>query len=169
MDGGRFDTSERCSIAVVYTDRSSRERALGICDSLAGRFGQELQLEFTWWNTRYLQDSTVARLASDALAQSDLVLFSTDDDATLTPEVKQWLEVGMQPSAERERAFAAYLEKPTGGGGRRARRYSSGLDTYLRAVARQARMDYLALAPATSETEHVESEGAPSSHWGINE
>jgi hypothetical protein len=166
--GHTVKTSERCSIAVVYTDQPSRQRAFGICDSLAGRFGPELQLEFTWWNTRYLQDSTVAQLASEAVANSDLILFSTDANATLTPEVKRWLEVGM-PQSQRERAFAAYLDKHPGGA-RRARPSTSALDSYLRTVARQARMDYLALAPSPAAEPALEpQQGAPLSRWGINE
>jgi len=169
-EGDTLELSERYSIAVVYTDRPSRQRALGLCDSLAGRLAEELQLEFTWWNTRYLEDSRVAQLASDAVANSDLVLFSTDDTVTLTPEVKAWLERGLRQPDNRQRAFAAYLDRNATGPRRQESRSTSTLEDYLKAVATKARMDYLTFAPnseaATAPTEH--SRPAPS-HWGINE
>jgi hypothetical protein len=171
-EGETLDISERCSIAVVYTDRPSRQRALGLCDSLAGRFGQELQLEFTWWNTRYLEDSRVAQLASDAVANSDLILFSTDDTVTLAPEVKAWLERGMRQPDDRERAFAAYLDRNPSGPGRKEKRPASSLEDYLRTVAAKARMDYLALSPVSSSEAapaRIERPRAAPSHWGINE
>jgi hypothetical protein len=168
-EGQTLDLAERCSIAVVYTDRPSRQRALGLCDSLAGRFGRELQLEFTWWNTRYLEDSRVAQLASDAVANSDLVLFSTDDTVTLTPGVKAWLERGMRQPDDRQRAFAAYLErKPESP--RPQEKESPALEDYLRNVATKARMDYLAFAPASEPATASTPRRRPApSHWGINE
>jgi hypothetical protein len=168
MEGNTLDTSERCSIAVVYTDRPSRQRALGLCDSLAGRFGDELQLEFTWWNTRYLEDSRVAQLASNAVANSDLVLFSADETVTLAPEVKAWLERGMRQPDDRQRAFAAYVDRNTGTPPRKERRSASSLEDYLRTVATKAHMDYLALSPVASAAAATNTPVVPS-HWGINE
>jgi hypothetical protein len=164
-----INTSDRCAIAVVYTDRQSRQRAMGLCDSLAGHLPKELQLEFTWWNTRYLHDSQVAQLAADALADSDMVLVSASDAAMLAPEVKNWLERGMRQPHSRERALAAYLDKTD----RQAD--TPSLDLYLRDVARRAHVDYLTLEPpepsqATSEQpQNISIRPSAPSHWGINE
>lgn len=155
-----INTSDRCSIAVVYTDRQSRERAIGLCDSLAGHLPKELQLEFTWWNTNYLRDSEVAELAGDAVANSDLVLFSSTDDATLTPEVKSCFERAIGQADDRERALAVYIERA----GKPRPSSASSLDWYLKDVARRGGMDYLAMDDRPQRPVQTAS-----SHWGINE
>src|SRR5688572_1395837 len=78
-------TPERCEVAIVYFDKPSRDRAIHLCDTLLERFKDDLDFEFTWWNVRYLTDPHIAHLASEAIANSDLIVFAAGENAELSP------------------------------------------------------------------------------------
>ena len=83
--GGWIEAPERCEVAVVYDDIASRDRAIRVCDSLANRFKDDLDFEFTWWNVRFFEDPAIEQLAEQAAAAADLIFFSTARSTEFTP------------------------------------------------------------------------------------
>jgi hypothetical protein len=146
----------------VYFDKPSRDRAIHLCDTLLERFKDDLDFEFTWWNVRYLTEPHVAHLASEAIVNSDLIVFAAGENAELSPQVKRRLERWMRQRQGREGALAVYLEAPSTA--------ENPLDAYARGVAARAHLDYV--APTVAETRHhstFDQFKFPTSHWGINE
>ena len=157
-------TPERCEVAIVYFDKPSRDRGIHLCDTLLQRFKDDLDFHFTWWNVRYLTDPHIAHLASDAIVNSDLIVFAAGENAELSPEVKKRLERWMRRRQGREGALAVYLKAPSNAA------EQSPLNAYVRAVAERSHMDYL--GSAATEMRHdptFDQFRFPTSHWGINE
>ena len=157
-------TPERCEVAIVYFDKPSRDRAIHLCDTLLQRFKDDLDFHFTWWNVRYLTDSHIAHLASEAIINSDLIVFAAGENAELSPGVKKRLERWMRKRQGREGALAVYLEAPSDAA------QQNPLDAYARGVAARAHLDYVAAPePDTRRDPTFDQFRFPTSHWGINE
>jgi hypothetical protein len=79
-------------LLVVYGDSSGRARAHQCLESLVEYFGEGRT--FLAWYLKFedLLRSHVQQLASQEVAQTDLVLFAVPEEAELPEEVKHWTE-----------------------------------------------------------------------------
>src|SRR5256885_3820941 len=161
--GARLDTPERCEVAVVYDDIASRVRAIHLSESLASRFHGDLDFNFTWWNVRFLKDPQISRLAENAAAQADLVLFSISQASEPAPVLKDWIRRWLAHRESDEGALAVLLDQSTA-----SKDQITPLEFYLRKVAEGGHMDFLPrmMPQASPRTLSVSHEN---SHWGINE
>lgn len=129
---------ETLSGVVIYQDQTTRDRAIRLCDHLMQTFWADLTLNFSWWKFDYLSEPRISRLAADATAGADLVIFSTHAGRELPPHVESWIESWLQRRENRTAALVALV-------GLAADPFKgiTPIHTYLRDVAQRARMDYL--------------------------
>lgn len=129
---------ERLSGVVVYQDRTTRDRAIRLCDHLIETFWSDLALEFSWWKFDYLREPGISRLAAEAAARADLILFSAHASKELPPHVESWIESWLKRRENRTAALVALIglaADPLKG--------MTPVHIYLREVAQRAQMDYL--------------------------
>lgn len=175
---------ETFSGVVIYEDTATRDRAIHLCDSLVRNFWSDLSIEFTWWKFDYLRDAEISRLAAEAAAPADLVLFSAHARKELPPSVESWIESWLRRREDRPAALVALIGLATD-----QFKGLSPIHIYLRDVAERARMDYLPHVLQTfGERTDVSTEAIASragkvtalldgilqhspapSRWGINE
>ncbi len=131
-------TEEKLSGVVIYEDRTTRDRAIQLCDGLVRSFWSDLHMEFTWWKFDYLCDIEISRIAVEAAAHADLVLFSAHARRQLPPAVESWIESWLRRRETRSAVLVALI-----GLANDQIQGLSPIHTYLREVAERAQMDYL--------------------------
>jgi len=183
-DPFRSEAETVCSVVVVYEDAATRDRAMGVCEHLVHAFRGQIEFDVGWWKFRYLLDPELAQAATRDAADADMIIVSAHADAELTTAVKDWMETWAAHRADREGALVALVEA----GSSRARN-APPLEFYLRALARRARMDFLApvdqgrsqmgpfslapvhlhASPGTPILRGLPHDPKPPPHWGLNE
>jgi len=161
--GIRLDAPERCEVAVVYDDIAARVRAMHVSENLASRFEGDLDFNFTWWNVRFLKDPQISRLAEDAAAEADLVLFSISQATEPAPALKAWIKRWLALRRSDEGALAVLLDQSIA-----TKDQITPLESYLRTVAEGGHMDFLPRMTPQAPARTV-SVSHQNSHWGINE
>jgi hypothetical protein len=161
-----------CNVLVVYEGAAARDLAMGTCQGVTARFGDELAFAFSVWEAGDLNDSVAARWAMEAAAQADIILLSLPDH-DLTSEISQWLEACARTRTKLFGALALIVAErrspdPTGG----------ELLSRLQLAAQRMRMDFLPPIPEQKlepvpaslpwdSTVYPDKVG--SDHWGLNE
>src|SRR5882762_3446595 len=145
-----LDTPELCQVAVVYDDVASRVRAIHLSENLASRFEGDLDFNFTWWNVRFLKDPQISRLAEEAVAEADLVLFSISQAAEPAPALKEWIKRWLSRRQSDEGALAVLLDQSTA-----TKDQITPFELYLRKVAEGGHMDFLPrMIPVAAGSRH---------------
>jgi hypothetical protein len=180
----RHDAKETWSVVVVYKNTATRERAMTVCDHLVQQFWSDVEFDFHWWRTDFLEDPDMAATAAGNAASADFVIFCAGTENELSPLVSEWCESWVERRGGREGALVD-LTEAAGPAADRA----SKAQTYLRQIARRAMMDYLTEMPATimgtlpdsfesaaMRATHISSVlddilhySPPPSHYGLNE
>jgi hypothetical protein len=180
----RRDARETWSVVVVYENTATSERAMAVCDHLVQQFWSEVEFNFHWWRTDFLEDPGMAATAASNAASADFVIFCAGTESELSPLVSEWCERWVGRRGGREGAFVD-LTEATGTPASRA----PHTQTYLRQIARRAMMDYLTQVPTTimgtlpnsfesaaMRATHISSvlddilhHSPPPSHYGLNE
>ena len=184
VDPGRSPSAEALTVAVVYEDSATRDRAMSLCDHLVHRLWEDIDFEFSWWKCDYLSDAGIAADAAVAASHADMIIFSGDAHRELSPAVKTWTETWAARRENREGALVALI-----GTGNGPMQGTGSNHSYLRDVAQRAEMDYLTnlpdplsepvngsvqgitqrAAPVNSVLDSFLQRVSPASHWGINE
>ena len=138
----RSGKKEAWCIVVVYEDSAARERAVGFCDQLVGRFWEQFEFEVNWWSFNLLGQVESAREAAEKAAQADLIVFSTTPEGDFPTAVKQWIEGWLGRRGDREGLLAGLLEPAPRTGLRQGAKHHC-----LRKAAHRADMDYLTQLP----------------------
>src|SRR5262245_45984565 len=128
--GRSLDIPERCEVAVVYDDVASRVRAIRLSENLTNRFAGDLDLNFTWWNIRFLRDPQIAVLAEDAAAEADLVLFSISQVGEPAAALKDWTKRWLARRKSNDGALAVLLDQSV-----ESKDQITPLESYLRKAA----------------------------------
>lgn len=129
---------EKLSGVVIYEDRTTRDRAIQLCDGLVRNFWSDLSLEFTWWKFDYLRDVEISRIAVEAATRADLVLFSAHARRQLPAAVESWIESWLRRKETRSAVLVALIGLASD-----QIQGLSPIHIYLREVADRAQMDYL--------------------------
>ena len=178
------DAAEALTVAVIYEDGATRDRAMSLCDHLVHKLWEDIDFEFSWWKCDYLNDPGIAADAAVAASRADMIIFSGDADRDLSPAVKTWTETWAAQRENREGALVALI-----GTGNGPIQGSGSSHIYLRDVAQRTEMDYLTnlpdplsetvngsvqaiasrSAPVSSVLDSFLQRVSPASHWGINE
>ena len=148
LTGTKFEHSEPCRVLVVYEDAASQKNALELADHLRVRFGAELEIDFSWWNFKFLGNPEIAESARQAALLADILVFSMHAGSQLPAAVKHWVETWLPHRSSQTGALALLMEPL----------YDRNLwvnpaDTYLNQVARRGELDYLFLTePVITES-----------------
>ena len=179
-----LQAAETFSVAVTYADAFTRERAIRICDHMVVELGKDLNFTFSWWKFDYLCDPKLSRMAAQAAAQADMIIFSAHADDELSAAVRSWIESWVPKKEKQPSALVALIgtiEDPQKG--------LTPAHFYLRNVAQRAKMDYLpqAMVPlsdaqcgsvdsvlrraeaTTPFLREILDRSPRTTHWGINE
>lgn len=163
---------ETCSIVVIYDGQATRARAMGMGNYLLQQIWSEVELNFHWWRTDFLQDSALAKLAAENAIAADFLIICSGSEHELPFSLSRWFE-GWVP--RRSDHFGALVDLGTVRDGRTIP--SSRLrENFLRELCQQGGFDYLTAFGMSSQTplmgsnfDEVLGGVRPPSHFGLNE
>jgi hypothetical protein len=170
--------TETCKVVVLYEDALAHRRAMEIGHQLAAQFGHEPEFAFDAWEIRALAEPASARLACQATAQADIVLFSTHGD-DLSLAIRAWLESWVEIRAKMEGILALVVTVPVS-----ATAAIPALVPRLQQAALRLRMRFLSYMPGQTEGRAGEADRRANEvaglagetveqphwlHWGLNE
>jgi hypothetical protein len=126
------------SIVAVYEHDLNLNRAQLMQEELTRRLGHSFNFSVSWWKLKSLWHPKMLRVAADAVAQADIILFALLSGGELPQTLTKWLEETLQHGAPHRVSLLALLET----GGMIVPRLSSA-EIYLSRLARQAGLDCL--------------------------
>jgi hypothetical protein len=130
------------SVVVVYEDNVVRERAVGFCDHLVGRFWATCGFDVNWWSFGLLQESLGAGASAEKAAAADLIIFAAQSGEEMPVHVRAWVESWLDRRGDREGALVGLVEHSGG-----ASTGAADKQVYLRNIAHRSGMDYLTEVP----------------------
>jgi len=135
---GAPDESCTLNVAGVYQDNVTREWAIQFCRR-ATRVGGEESVECAWYSTRSLRDAGFLGDAVSAALVADVIVVSVYAADELPLELHAWVDAWLPRRLSRAGALTALI-------GVAAPLESQSIRTinYLQAVARRARLDFVA-------------------------
>ena len=172
------DATDICTIVVLYDGDTTRARALAACDYLVNQFWQDVELEFHWWRTDFLRDSTLATVASTNAVASDFQIVCLDLHREIAPALESWFESWLANRSGREGALVDLTSNF------RSKNDLTQIQNFLRDVSLRGNFDYLTAIPSDgriTQTTNIPSVGnyqgideilgetRPPSHFGLNE
>jgi hypothetical protein len=107
-------------------------------EELTRRLGQSFNFSVSWWSLKSFWHPKVRRMAADAIARADIVLFSLLSGGKLPQGLTKWIEKRLFHKSSHRLALLALLET----GGTIVPRVSSA-EIYLSHLASEAGVDCL--------------------------
>ncbi|MBI4326487.1 MAG: hypothetical protein HY674_14655 [Chloroflexi bacterium] len=126
------------AICVVYDDDMAKLRARSALPHLLGELGSVREISFSWWRAKFFCHPRALRMASDAIAHAQVILFSWHTGHTLPLVIANWLDEALARRENDEPILVALLES----GSADSRRPSLAA-ACLRRSARKAGVDFL--------------------------
>ena len=172
------ESSDVCTIVVLYDGNATRARALTACDFLVNQFWKDVELKFHWWRTDFLCDSTLAMAASTNAVAADFLIVCLDSPQEIAPPLESWFESWLNERSGRDGALVD-LTRNLG-----SFEELTLMQGFLREVSRRGSFDYLTTfqgdgwisrtdnQPAKDYFQRIDdilSEPRPPSHFGLNE
>jgi hypothetical protein len=148
----KIQPTEMWSVVVLYEDKATRERAMGICDDLIRQFWAEVEFDFRWWRTDFLVDAAMAKAAATDARVADFIIFCSHPESDLSPTLTEWFaswaeQRAGQPGALLDLTHEAGTPAP----------YSDLKQIRLRELAQRATLDYLTEIPSVLSSAAPES------------
>jgi len=137
--------SAPCTVVVIYEDAVTRQRAMTACDFLMQRLWHEVELEFHWWRADFLAHAIMADAAARQAAEADFLIFCSRAESDCSPTLKNWFESWIGDRQGRD-GLLLNLSATRGLNAGTAR----PAESFLRGIARRARLDYFATGPLAS-------------------
>jgi len=141
-DEAQVETKAAWSVVAVYEDPAARDRAVGFCDQLVGRFWAHFEFDVSWWSFALLEQALAANEASDKAAHADLIVISATPEGEFPASLKAWMDSWLGRRGEREGMLVGLIEDagdPSVG--------EVPKHHWLRDAAHRASMDYLTQVP----------------------
>jgi len=135
---------ETCKVLVIYEDVVTRQRAMAACDYLMQQLWSEVEFEFHWWRTDFLEQASMASAAAQQAAEADFLFFCSRTQDECSPTIKHWFESWIGKRHGRD-GLLLNLTTTSSTSTDPAR----PAEEFLRGVARTALMDYLATPTQT--------------------
>lgn len=98
---------EKWSVVVLYEDKLTRDRAMSLCDRLVRNFWSEVEFDFRWWRTDFLNDARIAQTAAADATAADVFIFSSAPESDLSAAFLPWFD---DWSARREPREGMFLD-----------------------------------------------------------
>jgi hypothetical protein len=136
------------SIAVIYENPPTRQRAVEFCDALVERFWAREDFDVGWWSFAELLETEAARQASEKASDADVVVFSVQPDGDLPAEITAWVEAWLQRRGDREGTLVGLTESTA---------ENCPKHIYLRSIAHRGALDYFTELPC-SKVESIPDE-----------
>ena len=133
---------ETWSVVVLYEDKPTRDRAMVLCDRLVKNFWADVEFDFHWWRTDFLDDPRMAQTAAADAVTADIFLFSSSPESGLSPMLLNWFESW---SGEREQREGMFLDLTDALA--QASRIVQQKQARLRQIAGRAHLDYFNRLP----------------------
>ena len=166
------ESQETCSVVVVYDCNATRARAMAACDYLVQQIWGNVELDFHWWRTDFLQDASLASLAAENAIASDFLIICSGSEHELPFSLSRWFEGWVTRRGNR---FGALVDLGTVRDNR-AIPSSRLRENFLRKLCQQGGFDYLTAfgmeprtAPISPFIDEVLGGARPPSHFGLNE
>lgn len=172
------ESDDVCTIVVLYDGDATRARALSACDFLVNQFWKDVELEFHWWRTDFLSDSTFATVASTNAVASDFLIVCLESHREIAPALESWFESWLTKRRDREGALVDLTHKAG------STEKETLIQTFLREISQRGNFDYLTAVPGDGQHSKSEnhtaqgyfqriddilSEPRPPSRYGLNE
>ena len=160
---------------MTYEDVASRNAAIGLCERVFQTFNGDPDFQADWWAFKYLSTAELGEQAARAAADSDLLIVAADSPGDFSHDIQYWFERWLSKLSSRAQpdgALVAFLPQEA--------EQKLPKETYLKAMARRAKLDYLRVAAPTITSGTMQGGATapieePAEHryhipdWGINE
>lgn len=137
---GRFFQIQKpvMRIFTVYESDINRKRAQLMQEQLTQQLGHSFNFSVSWWSLKSFWHPKMRRMAANAVAQADIILFALLSGGELPPALTQWIEGRLLHNATHRVSLLALLETA----GMVVPRLSSA-EIYLSHLASEAGVDCL--------------------------
>jgi hypothetical protein len=168
------EKENRSTVVVIYDDPATRARALKACDYLVSQLWENVELNFYWWRTDFLDDQNMSRAAAHYAIGADFLIICSTGTEARSKTLETWLESWISERDNREGVLIdlSLLPDP-----------SNRLQSVLREIAERGKFDYLATtATSTSDrptgklpsippasADRLPDRSRPPSRFGLNE
>jgi len=140
----QFDQKETCNVVVVYEDAASRQRAMAACDFLMQELWSEVEFDFHWWRADFLEHAVMAQAAAEQAADADFLIVCSNPEKGISQNLKEWFESWIEARHGRDGALLDLTQSNL-----TTTATMQTTETFLRAVARRAMLDYFTTAQQT--------------------
>ena len=168
---------DTCTVVVIYDNTASRARAMTACDFFVNQFWENVELEFHWWRTDFLQDPGLAGDAAKNATESDFLIVCLGEAGADLATLEAWFENWIAGRQGREGVLLDLSATDS----QRNRQTD-----FLREICGRGSFDYLTPAPAppaasmprspagqtatiSSAIEERRHHSRPPSRFGLNE
>jgi hypothetical protein len=141
-NGARLGTKAAWSVVVVYEDSEARERAVGFCDQLVGRFWTRFEFDVNWWSFAMLAEAAAAEEAAEKAARANLILVCATPEGDFPSWLEAWLETWLDRRGDGEGLLVGLMESGESPGVGEGQKHHC-----LRNAAHRGGMDYLTQVP----------------------
>jgi hypothetical protein len=175
---------ETWSVVVLYEDTPTRDRAMLLCNRLVKNFWSDVEFDFHWWRTDFLDDPRMARIAAADATATDIFIFSSSQESGLSPAFLKWFEDWSREREARDGLLLDLSDAPA-----QTSRIVQQKQARLRKIAELAHLDYCNRLPprfsgamlnsrqnvearaheVSSVLEDILHRLPPPSHYGLNE
>jgi hypothetical protein len=168
-----LEKENHSTVVVIYDDPLTRARALTACDYLVGQLWENVELDFYWWRTDFLDDANMSRAAAHYAIDADFLIICSSGTEHRSKTLEAWLESWIKERDKNEGALIDLSLLPDS---------PSRLQSVLREIAERGKFDYLAstetsgnrstgklasLLPASAD--RLLDRSRPPSRFGLNE
>ncbi|HEX5218442.1 MAG TPA: hypothetical protein VFZ59_02655 [Verrucomicrobiae bacterium] len=129
------EKENRSTVVVIYDDPITRARALTACDYLVGELWENVELDFHWWRTDFLDDANMSRAAAKYAIDADFLIICSSGAEHRSRTLEAWLESWIQQRDKNEGALIDLSLLPDS---------THRLQSVLREIAERGKFDYLA-------------------------
>ena len=130
-----LEKENRSTVVVIYDDPITRARALTACDYLVGQLWENVELDFYWWRTDFLDDANMSRAAAHYAVDADFLIICSSGTENRSKTLEAWLESWIKERDKNEGALIDLSLLPDS---------SHRLQSVLREIAERGKFDYLA-------------------------
>ena len=130
-----LEKENRSTVVVVYDDPITRARALTACDYLVSQLWENVELDFYWWRTDFLDDANMSRAAAHYATEADFLIICSTGTENRSKTLETWLESWILDRDKHEGALIDLSLLPDS---------HNRLQSVLREIAERGKFDYLA-------------------------
>lgn len=168
------EKESRSTVVVIYDDPTTRARALTACDYLVSQLWENVELDFHWWRTDFLDDANMSRAAAHYAIGADFLIICSTGTENQSRTLEAWFESWIQ---ERNKHEGALIDLSP------LKNSPHRLPSFLRGIAERGKLDYLAATETSgrnrppgkiasilpASTDRFMDHSRPPSRFGLNE